>query len=46
MTYEKNIVGFNGPRKFSVVKVNPKIKGGVINNLHGVLERNEKSKLI
>jgi hypothetical protein len=26
VTYQKNIVGFNGPRMFTAIKLNPEIK--------------------
>ena len=45
--YDKNFVGFMGPRAFSATKVDPKAKKGkYINSLASILERNERSKLI
>ena len=47
ISYEKNIIGFMGPRSFRVVKVDPSVaqeKYGA--GLAAVLERNERSKLV
>jgi hypothetical protein len=46
VSYEKNIIGFNGPRSSKVTKLNPEVKAKLKNNLAAVLERNEKSKLL
>ena len=40
ITYEKNIAGFGGVRKFSVVKPSLKAKKGVGHGLSSILERN------
>ena len=45
--YDKNFVGFMGPRAFSAAKVDPKAKKGkYVNSLASIIERNERSKLI
>lgn len=46
LNYQKNIIGFNGPRTFAATKLNPCVKPAFKNSLQAVLERNEKSKLI
>lgn len=37
INYEKNIIGFNGPRTFKVTKLNPSIKSNLKNNLSSVI---------
>ena len=47
VNYNKNFVGFMGPRSFSAVKVDPMAKKGkYLNSLASLLERNERSKLL
>lgn len=37
LTYEKNIIGFNGPRTFKATKLSPQVKPSFKNSLEGVL---------
>lgn len=39
VTYEKNIVGFNGPRMFRATKINPNSKNGY-GGLDRIIESN------
>lgn len=38
--YEKNIIGFNGPRTFVATKLNPEVKANLKTNLSAALEQN------
>lgn len=41
INYDKNFVGFMGPRTFSATKVDPNAKKGkYLNSLSSILERN------
>lgn len=44
--YEKNIIGFNGPRTFTATKLNTEVKANLKTNLSAALEQNEKSRLL